>query len=118
MSPPSSWALRCAAAFVAGVACLPAAGCGAPDERSPGTYDPRLPVLSCLRDAGIAARPVEPRTIVADGVRIDFLTTPGAAEARQIAGAAQGAEQIGRALLWVGRASDGFLEIVEECVDR
>jgi hypothetical protein len=118
MSPGSSWALRCAAAFVAGVACMPAAGCSAPDERSPGTYDPRIPVVSCLRDAGVAARPVEPRAVVAGGVRIDFLTTPGAAEARQIAGDAQGAEQIGRALLWVGRAPDEVLATVEECVDR
>jgi hypothetical protein len=118
MSPGSSWALRCVAAFVAGVCCVPAAGCSAPDERAPGTYDPRVPVVSCLRDAGVAARPVDPRAVVADGVRIDFLTTPGEAEARQIAGAAQGAEQIGRALVWVGRASDGFLEIVEDCVDR
>jgi hypothetical protein len=61
---------------------------------------------------------VEPIAIVADGVRIDFLATPGAAEARQIAGAAQGAEQIGRALVWVGRAPDGLLATVEECVDR
>lgn len=118
MSPLSSWALRCAAALVAGVACLPVAGCGAPDERSQGIYDPRMPVVSCLRDGGIAARAVEPRAIAADGVRIDFLATPGEAEARQIAGAAQDAEQIGRALVRVGSATDGFLEIVEECVDR
>jgi hypothetical protein len=118
MSPPSSWALRCAVALAAGMACLPAAGCSAPDKRSPGTYDPRVPVLSCLRDAGIAARPVEPRAIAADGVRIDFLATPGEAVARQIAGAAQGAEQIGRALVWVGDASDALLASVEECVDR
>jgi hypothetical protein len=118
MSPRSSWALRRAAALVAGVAALPAVGCDAPDKRTPGTYDPRLPVVSCLRDAGVQARRVAPIAIVADGVRIDFLTTPGAAEARQIAGVAQGAEQIGRALVWVGDAHDGLLAAVEECVDR
>jgi hypothetical protein len=118
MSPRSSWALRRAAALVAGVAALPAVGCDAPDERTPGTYDPRVPVVSCLRDAGVQARRVEPIAIVADRVRIDFLATPGAAEARQIAGAAQGAEQIGRALVWVGDAPDGLLAAVEECVDR
>jgi hypothetical protein len=118
MSPRSSWALRRAAALLAGAATLPAVGCGAPDERSPGVYDPRVPVVSCLREAGVAARPVEPRTIAAGGVRIDFLVTPGAAEARQMTGAAQGAEQIGRALVWVGEAPDDLLETVEECVDR
>jgi hypothetical protein len=118
MWPRSSWALRCAAAFAAGVASLPAFGCSAPDERSAGSYDPRLPVVSCLRDAGVAARLVEPRSVAAGGVRVDFLATPGEAEARQIAGAAQDAEQIGRALVRVGGASDGLLEIVEGCVDR
>jgi hypothetical protein len=118
MSPRSSWALRRAAALAAGVATLPAVGCGAPDERTPGIYDPRVPVVTCLRDAGVPAHRVEPIAIVADGVRIDFLATPGAAEARQIAGAAQGAEQIGRALVWVDGAPDRLLATVEECVDR
>jgi hypothetical protein len=118
MSPGSSWALRRAAALVAGLATVPAVGCAAPDQRTPGTYDPRVPVVSCLRDAGVPASRVEPIAIVAGGVRIDFLATPGAAVARQIAGAAQGAEQIGRALVWVGGASDSLLATVEECVDR
>jgi hypothetical protein len=118
MSPRSSWAVRRAAALVVGVATLLAMGCAAPDERTPGAYDPRVPVLSCLWNAGVPAHRVEPISIVADGVRIDFLATPGAAEARQIAGAAQGAEQIGRALVWVGNAPDSLLATVEECVDR
>lgn len=112
------FAVIAAAALVAGVAAVPAVGCDAPDERTPGVYDPRVPVVSCLRDAGVPARRVQPIAIVADGVRIDFLATPGAAEARQIAGAAQGAEQIGRALVWVGGASDSLLATVEVCVDR
>jgi hypothetical protein len=106
------------AALAAGVAALFVAGCGAPDERAPGSYDPRVPVVSCLRDEGVPARRVEPIAVAAEGVRIDFLATPGAAEARQIAGEAQGAEQIGRALVWVGRAPDDLLATVEECVDR
>ena len=116
MSPRSSPALR--AVLAAGLAALTAAGCGAPDERSPGTYDPRLPVVDCLRDRGIDARLAEPSAVQAGEVRIDFLITPGQAEARQIAGDAQGAEQIGRALVWVGRAGDETLDTVEECVDR
>jgi hypothetical protein len=113
-----SSALRRAAALVAGLATLPVAGCGAPDERTSGSYDPRVPVVSCLRDAGVPARSSGARAILAAGVRIDFLTTPGAAEARQISGGAQGAEQIGRALVWVGDAPDELLAPIEECVDR
>ena len=118
MSPRSSSAHVRAAAFLAGVAVLSVVGCGAPDERAPGTYDPRVDVVSCLRDEGIPARRAEPISILAGGVRIEFLATPGAAEARQITGAAQGAEQIGRALVWVDRAPDELLETVEECVDQ
>lgn len=103
----------CAALVVAIVA-----GCGAPDERERGSYDPREPVASCLRDNGVAAHLVDGRTVEAAGVRIEFLTTPGEAEARQIQGLAQGAEQIGRALVWVGRAPDERLATIEECVDR
>jgi hypothetical protein len=117
MSPRSSRALARAAALLAGAA-LPVVGCGAPDERAPGTYDPRVDVVSCLRDEGIPARRAEPISVVAGGVRIEFLATPGAAEAQQITGAAQGAEQIGRALVWVDSAPDELLETVEECVDQ
>jgi hypothetical protein len=114
----SSPAVRRAAALLAGAAIVPAVGCRAPDERAPGVYDPRLSVVSCLQDAGVPAKRVEPIAVDAAGVRIDFLATPGEAEARQIAGEAQGAEQVGRALVWVGRAPDDLLETVEECVDR
>ncbi|MGH2948029.1 MAG: hypothetical protein ACRDPC_17550 [Solirubrobacteraceae bacterium] len=117
MSPRSSSALRRAAALAAGLTALPLTGCGAQDERTPGSYDPRIAVVSCLRDAGVPARLADRVAIISDGVRIDFLTTPGEAEARQIAGEAQGAEQIGRALVWVGRAPEELLATVEECVD-
>jgi hypothetical protein len=114
---PSS-ALGRAAAFLATLIALPIAGCGAPDERASGGYDPRAPVVVCLREEGVPARRADGIAVLARGVRIDFLTTPGAAEARQISGRAQGAEQIGRALVWVGRAPDELLETIEECVDR
>jgi hypothetical protein len=118
MSPPSSSALRRAAALVASLALLSPAGCGAPDERNRGSYDPRVPIVACLRDESVPGRLAGRRAVVAEGVRIEFLATPGAAEARQISGHAQGAEQIGRALIWVGRAPDKLLERIEECVDR
>lgn len=118
MSLRSSSALRRAATLAAGLATLPFAACGAPDERSRGDYDPRVPVVSCLREHDVPARRVEGIAILAERVRIDFMATPGQAEARQIAGQAQGAEQIGRALVWVARARDDLLATIEECVDR
>jgi hypothetical protein len=118
MSSPSSSVARRAATLAAVLAVLPAVGCGSPDEREPGEYDPRVPVVSCLRDEGLSADLVDPTAVVAHGVRIEFLATPGAAEGRQITGRAQGAEQIGRALVWVGRAPDEVLEAIEGCVDR
>lgn len=118
MSPRSSSGPRRAAAVAAALAVLPAAGCGAADERARGAYDPRVPVVSCLRDEGVAARRANGIAILAAGVRIEFLTTPGEAEARQISGRAQGAEQIGRALVWAGRAPEKLLDTIEECVDR
>jgi hypothetical protein len=116
MSPRSTSALRCAAALAAAV--LSAAGCGAPDERDRGSYDPRLPVVECLRGEDVTAALLGRDAVAAEGVRIDFLATPGAAEARQISGRAQGAEQVGRALIWVGRAPDEVLATIEACVDR
>ena len=95
-----------------------AAGCDTPDERERGGYDPREPVASCLRQEGIAGRLVDGRTVKAAGVRIESLTPTGQEEARQVEGLAQGAEQIGRALIWVGRAPDELLAAIEECVDR
>jgi hypothetical protein len=114
MSLRSSWALR----LVAGLAGVGLAGCGAPDERSRGDYDPRVPVVSCLREHGVPARRDEGIAILTERVQIDFMATPGEAEARQIAGRAQGAEQIGRALVWVGRADDDLLATIEDCVDQ
>ena len=93
------------------------AACEAPGERSDGVYDPRASIVSCLREEGLEARTSGPGDIVAGGVRIEFMSTSGAAVARAIAGDAQGAEQIGRALIWVGGAPDGLLNTIEECVD-
>ena len=118
MSPRFRPSPRRTIAVPAAVVMAIAAGCGTPDERKRGGYDPREPVASCLREEGIATRLVDGRTVEAAGVRIEFLTTPGQAEARQIEGLAQGAEQIGRALIWVGRAPDELLAAIEECVDR
>jgi hypothetical protein len=107
-----------AAGALAVALCVALGGCGGTDERRRGVYDPRAPVVSCLRDEGLPARNAGPTTVVVNGVRIEFSTTPGEAEALQIRGRAQGAEQIGRALVFVGRAPGSQLSVVEECVDR
>jgi hypothetical protein len=107
-----------AAGALAVALCVALGGCGAADERRRGVYDPRAPVVSCLRDEGLPARNAGPTTVAVRGVRVEFRTTPGEAEALQIRGRAQGAEQIGRALVFVGRAPDALLSVVEECVDR
>jgi hypothetical protein len=113
--PPSAF-LR--AALLACLAIPALAGCATPDERSRGGYDPRIAVVSCLRDEDVPAHRRGDATVVARDVRIDFFATPGEAEALQLAGRAQGAEQIGRALVWVGRAPEQLLETVEDCVDQ
>jgi hypothetical protein len=104
-------------ALVLFAAAVAVAACGSPGERSEGVYDPRTSVVSCLREEGLDARKSGPVDVVAGGVRIEFMSTSGAAVARTIAGDAQGAEQIGRALIWVGGAPDGRLNTIEECVD-
>jgi hypothetical protein len=114
MSPRSTLALGCAAAMAAGSV----AGCGAPDQRDPGSYDPRVPVVDCLRGERVEAGLLGRDAVRAGGVRIQFLATPGEAEGRQISGGAQGAEQIGRALIWVQRAPDDLVQTIEGCVDR
>jgi hypothetical protein len=50
------------------------------------------------------------------GPSVRFLPTPGAAQAVQIAGEAQGAEVIGSALLYPPQASDNELTVIENCL--
>jgi hypothetical protein len=49
------------------------------------------------------------------GPTIEFLATPGYAQAAAITGQAQGAEAIGSALLYPNMASDALLNTVEAC---
>ncbi len=50
------------------------------------------------------------------GPTVSFQPTDGAAQADQIEGAAQGAEVIGSALLYPHQASDGELQMIEDCL--
>ena len=52
------------------------------------------------------------------GPTVIFLPTPGAAQAAQIDGQAQGAEVIGSALLYPNQAPDKLLSKVETCVAK
>ena len=115
--PSARRSLGAPVALVALVASATLSACGAPGERAGGVYDPRASVVSCLQEEGVPARLSGPVDVLAGGVRIEFMSTSGAAVARSIAGRSQGAEQIGRALIWVGGAPDGRLKTIEECVD-
>jgi hypothetical protein len=84
--------------------------------------DPRTQAgrLACLRthhlpvsEVGATGLQVGP---LPAGVTIRFAPTPGAAQADQIDGRAQGAEVIGSALLYPNGASDSELGVIENCI--
>jgi hypothetical protein len=109
--------IACAAALVA--------GCGSSAKTSgsgPNTNDKRATALDCLKNE----QKVDARLLGKDGLqvgdparrtRIKFFLTNGEAEAAQFEGRGEGSEQIGPALLFVGKASDAELEKVEKCLD-
>jgi hypothetical protein len=78
--------------------------------------------LKCIRDRGLSAVEVGAANIQVGqppgGPTIQFLPTPGAATAAQIAGNTQGAEVIGAALLYPNRASNGELQAIESCLGQ
>lgn len=106
-----------------------AAGCGgsqpdydpasAPPEIDPN--DERALTLDCItRVRGIEAT-LEGEDFIQvgaapDGPRIEFVQFSGEAEGRQLEGDAEGAEQIGSALLFVNGGSDRLLDELEHCL--
>lgn len=84
--------------------------------------DKRGAAFGCItREKGMDARLDGEKAIQVDGSggpRVEFFVSSGEAEARQFQGEAQGAEQIGAALLFVRRASDEDLEQIEDCLSR
>lgn len=101
-----------------------AAACGG-DGGGGGTLNPadkRGAAFGCItREKGIDARLEGDKAIQVEGrgdPRVEFFVSSGEAEARQFQGEAQGAEQIGAALLFVRRASDEDLEQIEDCLSR
>jgi hypothetical protein len=116
-----------AAALLSAVLALSA--CGGSDEpaKGPGAgappdpNDKRAVAFDCIKNKkGYPAKLVGDKSILVggkDGPRIDFFVSGGEAEGKQFDGNAQGAEQIGAALLYVNHGSDERLAQIEDCLD-
>ena len=90
---------------------------------TPAPEDKRGIALACIRDEkGIDAQPVGDKGIQigADGVgpKIDFFQSSLEAEGEQFEGRAEGASQIGAALLYVREAPEDQLIALEECLNE
>lgn len=99
----------------------PAQTAPAPDA-TPAPEDKRGNALVCIRDEkGIDARPVGDKGIQIgpgdDGATIDFFQSSLEAEGEQFDGRAEGASQIGAALLYVREAPEDQLIALEECLN-
>ena len=104
------------------------AGCGSGDAGpTEDDSDKRAVALECLtEEKGIDARLDGDDGIVLNGdetgPRIKFFLTSGEAEGASFAGKAEGAEQIGSALLFVEpevrEDTEALLEDVEECLSE
>ena len=107
------------------LAALAVAGCGGGDESirdaGPNPNDKRSVALACVKGAGVPARLAGEKSIQVDGPdapRIEFFVSSGEAEARQFQGEAQGAEQVGAALLFVNDGGDDVLKKIEDCLAK
>jgi hypothetical protein len=100
---------------------LSACGLGSDDATPSGDdSDKRSVAMTCFRDKGIDARLRGANgVVIGDGPgapRIRFFLTSGESEAAAFEGKAEGAEQIGSALLYTGRGGDDLLKDVENCL--
>lgn len=122
---------------VLAIAALAAGGCGAVKVQpsassgtsklaSRGRIDSPLTSmhnhLACLKHAHLQVQMLSPTSLrigaAPGGATVVFTATPGAAQAYQIDGQAQGAEVIGSALLYPHQASTSELVAVEQCVSQ
>jgi hypothetical protein len=87
---------------------------------APDPNDKRAVAFDCIKNKkGYPAKLVGSKSIqvgAKDGPKIDFFVSGGEAEGRQFDGNAQGAEQIGAALVYVNRGSDDRLAQIEDCL--
>ena len=111
--------------LLVGIALCLMTGCGGSDsgaagEQGPDPNDKRAVAIDCItNEAGLPAQPTGEKSIQIDGPggpRVEFFLSTGEAESQQFKGAAQGAEQVGSTLLFVGQAGDEELEKIEECL--
>jgi hypothetical protein len=76
--------------------------------------------LGCMRAGHLPVQSVSPTRLqlgpLPAGATIMFAPTPGASEADQIRGSAQGAEVIGSALLYPNQAPETALSVIEACL--
>lgn len=130
MSPPTVFSAALCAL------CLAATGCGDQDgppssrqtssttaSAAPAPEDKRGIALLCIRDEkGIDARAVGDQTIQigpgSEGPRIDFYQSSLEAEGEQFEGRAEGASQIGAALLYLKEAPEEQLIELEDCLNE
>lgn len=111
----------CALTFAA-----PGCGLGGDDNAirsaGPNPNDKRGVALSCItREKGVPARLSGEKSIQVEGPdapRVEFFVSSGEAEAQQFRGEAQGAEQVGAALLFVNQGDDEVLLKIEECLAK
>ena len=106
------------------LAALGLAGCGGDDairEAGPNPSDKRGVALACIKGAGVPAALSGEKSIQVDGPdapRIEFFVSSGEAEGQQFQGEAQGAEQVGAALLFVNQGDDEMLQKIEDCLAK
>jgi hypothetical protein len=113
-------ALSAAAIFLCGCSSVvkPPQGRGKVDDPRTHTVNH----LKCIQQHGLPVQEVGRTGLqigpLPGGPTVQFMPSPGAAQAQQIAGAplGQGAEVIGSALLFTHQGSDGELTLIENCL--
>jgi len=102
---------------------LAAGACGSKEPVTgdePDPNDKRAVALDCFtNEAGLEAETLGDQSIQVGGPggpRVEFFLSSGEAESQQFKGEAQGAEQVGAALLFVNDGSDEVLEALEDCL--
>jgi hypothetical protein len=78
--------------------------------------------LGCIRAGHLVVQVKSPTRLEVGaapaGATVVFASTPGAAQAYQINGSAQGAEVIGSALVYPNQAPEPALSVIEACLAR
>ena len=122
LRPPTRWLLSSAVKWLLPFVLLAlfVVGCGS--SGSGGGQDRETNALTCLRDKKGLPATLRGDVIQignpATGPRVRFFLTGGESEATQFEGRAEGTEQIGGTLLYVGAANDDTLSKVEWCLDN